>query len=66
MNEQLTTLQNKAIEAQQDFMALMVTDTAPFRYPDYHLPTDTPDKLDFARTARVVEGIEAVVRELAE
>ncbi len=51
---------------QQDYMALMVTDTAPFRYPDYHLPTDTPDTLDFARTARVVEGIEAVVRELAE
>ncbi len=51
---------------QQGYKAVMVTDTAPFRYPAYHLPTDTPDKLDFARMARVVEGIEAVVRELAE
>ena len=43
----------------------MVTDTAPFRYAHYHQPTDTPDKIDYGRTARVVEGIEAVVRELA-
>jgi hypothetical protein len=43
----------------------MVTDTAPFRYPHYHLRSDTPDKLNYPRTARVVEGMEAVVRELA-
>jgi len=47
------------------YRALMVTDTAPFRYPHYHQPTDTPDKIDFERTARVVEGIEAAVRDLA-
>jgi hypothetical protein len=45
--------------------ALMVTDTAPFRYPYYHTEQDTPDKIDFERLARVVEGIEAVVRDLA-
>ena len=50
----------------QGYRALMVTDTAPFRYTHYHQPTDTPDKIDFGRTARVVEGIEAVVRELAQ
>jgi hypothetical protein len=43
----------------------MVTDTAPFRYPHYHTPADTPDKIDYERTARVVLGIEAVVRDLA-
>ena len=45
--------------------ALMVTDTAPFRYPHYHEPSDTPDKIDFDRTARVVMGVTHAVRELA-
>jgi hypothetical protein len=51
--------------AQQGFQALMVTDTAPFRYPHYHLPTDTPDKVDVESLARVVKGMERVVRDLA-
>jgi hypothetical protein len=41
------------------------TDTAPFRYRHYHRQTDTPDKLVYYRFARVVLGIERVVRELA-
>ncbi|HUT24454.1 MAG TPA: M28 family peptidase [Sumerlaeia bacterium] len=49
----------------QGFPALMVTDTAPFRYPHYHLETDTLDKIDFERLARVVAGLERVVRDLA-
>jgi Zn-dependent M28 family amino/carboxypeptidase len=49
----------------EGYPALMVTDTAPFRYPHYHRSTDTPDKIDYERTARVVSGVEAVVRELA-
>src|SRR6266446_2728804 len=44
--------------------AVMVTDTAPFRYPHYHTLRDTPDKLDYDRLARVVLGMESVVREL--
>lgn len=48
----------------QGYPALMVTDTAPYRYPHYHKPTDTPDKLDYARMARVVEGLEGVIRNL--
>jgi hypothetical protein len=40
--------------------AIMVTDTAPFRYADYHRPTDTADKLDYERMSRVVTGLEAV------
>ena len=45
--------------------ALMVTDTALFRYPHYHTLRDTPDKLSYERLARVVKGLEAVVRDLA-
>ena len=45
--------------------AIMITDTAPFRYPFYHLEDDTPDRLDYARMARVVDGLAAVIAELA-
>lgn len=45
---------------------LMITDTAPFRYPHYHERTDTPDKLDYERLARVVSGLEAMVRKQAQ
>lgn len=47
------------------YPAFMVTDTAPFRYPHYHRPEDTPDKLDFARLTLVVEGLVHVVDRLA-
>ena len=47
------------------YPAVMVTDTAVFRYPHYHSPGDTPDKLDYERMARVVAELEGVVRELA-
>jgi Zn-dependent M28 family amino/carboxypeptidase len=42
--------------------ALMVTDTAAFRYPHYHSAADTPDKVDYARLARVVEGLARMIR----
>jgi hypothetical protein len=48
------------------YPAVMVTDTAPFRYPHYHEPTDTPDKLDYDRFALVVSGTESVIAELAK
>jgi hypothetical protein len=47
---------------QQGYPALMITDTAPFRYPHYHLPSDTPDKVQFDRLARLVAGLEATIR----
>ncbi len=50
---------------EQGYPAIMATDTAPFRYPHYHLPGDTPDKIDYDRMARVVDGLEKVVRALA-
>lgn len=49
----------------QGWPALMVTDTAPYRYPQYHTPQDTPEKLNYERMARVVEGLAAVVEGLA-
>jgi hypothetical protein len=52
--------------AQHGFAAMMITDTAVFRYPHYHRPTDTPDKLDYERLARVTKGLERVIRELVQ
>lgn len=49
-----------------DVPAVMITDTAPFRYPHYHRPSDTPDKLDYERMARVVFGLEVVIRDLVK
>jgi hypothetical protein len=43
----------------------MVTDTAFHRYRHYHQPTDTPEKLDHARMARVVEGHAGTLRAAA-
>jgi hypothetical protein len=50
---------------QAGYPAIMVTDTAFFRYAHYHGAEDTPDKLDYGRMARVVAGLANVVRELA-
>ena len=49
---------------QQGYPAIMVTDTAPFRYPYYHSSNDTPDKLDYDRFALVVSGMEKVIEQL--
>ena len=37
--------------------AVMITDTAFMRNPNYHKPTDTADTLDYARMADVVDGV---------
>jgi hypothetical protein len=50
---------------QHGYPGIMVTDTAPFRYPHYHSRSDTPDKLDYDRFALVVSGMETVIKELA-
>jgi Zn-dependent M28 family amino/carboxypeptidase len=51
---------------QEGYAAVMVTDTALFRYPHYHASTDTPDKLDYERLARVVAGLAKVTVDLAQ
>lgn len=50
----------------EGYPALMVTDTAPYRYPHYHAKTDTPDKVDYDRLARVTSGLFQMLKELAE
>jgi hypothetical protein len=47
------------------FPAIMLTDTAPYRYPHYHTLRDTPDKVDADKLARVVKGIEDMIRDAA-
>jgi hypothetical protein len=44
--------------------ALMVTDTAFFRNPNYHLPSDTIDTLDFTFMAELVKSLECALLEL--
>ncbi len=51
---------------QVGYSALMVTDTAPFRYRHYHNRGDTPDKLDFGKMAKVIEGLRCVIDDLTE
>ncbi|OKH52201.1 aminopeptidase [Calothrix sp. HK-06] len=51
---------------QQGYSGVMVTDTAPFRYPYYHTQEDTPNKIDYARLSRVVYGLEQVIDKLVE
>jgi hypothetical protein len=46
------------------YPGIMVTDTAPFRYPHYHSSTDTPDKLDYDRFTLVVSGMHKVIEGL--
>lgn len=48
----------------EGFPALMVTDTAPFRYPYYHNVGDTPDKVDYDRLARVVTALDLTIRKM--
>jgi Zn-dependent M28 family amino/carboxypeptidase len=49
----------------EGYPAIMLTDTALFRYQQYHKPEDTPDKVDYARMARVVTGVIRTVSQLA-
>ncbi len=51
---------------EQGYPAIMITDTAFFRNPHYHEPTDLPATLDYKRMARVTVGIEYMLEELAD
>jgi Peptidase family M28 len=50
---------------QAGYSAIMITDTAPFRYPHYHDATDIPQQLDYTGLARVTGGLAEVVGVLA-
>jgi hypothetical protein len=45
--------------------ALMVTDTAFFRNPNYHLPSDSIDTLDFTFMAQLAKSLELALLDLA-
>ncbi|HYE34206.1 M28 family peptidase [Methylocaldum sp.] len=47
------------------YPAVMITDTAFYRNPNYHTATDTAETLDYRRMAQVAAGIYAAVRDLA-
>ena len=50
---------------QEGYPAIMLTDTAPYRYPHYHTAHDTPDQLRYPQFAQVVAGVIEVTRTLA-
>ena len=50
---------------QQGYQAVMITDTAPFRYQHYHTLDDSIDKIDFEKLSMVVNGISKVIRDFA-
>ena len=45
------------------YPAIMITDTAPYRYPAYHTSEDTPEKVDYEKMVYVVKGIEKMIQE---
>ncbi|MCU0304957.1 MAG: M28 family peptidase [Thermoanaerobaculales bacterium] len=49
---------------QHGWDAVMITDTAFYRNPSYHQPTDTPETLDYRRMAEVVTGVYAAITTL--
>jgi Zn-dependent M28 family amino/carboxypeptidase len=49
----------------EGYRAIMITDTAFFRYEHYHTRQDTPEKIDYDGLARVTKGLAEVVTELA-
>ncbi|PYQ14053.1 MAG: aminopeptidase [Acidobacteria bacterium] len=51
---------------EQGYPAVMVTDTALFRYPPYHTSEDKPEKIRYDHMARVVAGLARVLVDLAE
>lgn len=50
----------------QDYQALMVTDTAFYRYPYYHSTLDTAEKIDYQCMAILTHGLYHAVLRLAE
>jgi Zn-dependent M28 family amino/carboxypeptidase len=45
------------------YPAIMITDTAPYRYPAYHTSEDKPEKVDYEKMVYVVKGIEKMIQE---
>jgi hypothetical protein len=50
---------------QEGYPAVMITDTAPFRYGPYHTRADRPEQVRYVEMAEVVGGLLEVVADLA-
>ncbi len=50
---------------QQGYPAIMITDTAPYRYPHYHSSKDTPEQLNYESMTRVVMGCQKMIETLS-
>jgi Zn-dependent M28 family amino/carboxypeptidase len=48
----------------EGYPAIMITDTALYRYPYYHTNEDTIEKVDYNRLGRVLVGLEKVIANL--
>jgi Zn-dependent M28 family amino/carboxypeptidase len=48
----------------EGYPAVMLTDTAPLRYPHYHKSTDTPDKLRYDFLTGIVEGMKGILSDM--
>jgi hypothetical protein len=46
------------------YQALMITDTAFLRNPNYHQASDTPQSLDYSFLAKVAAGVCTAVRQI--
>ena len=51
---------------QQGYPAIMVTDTAPYRYPHYHTALDTAERVCCAELADVTLGLAGAIKRLSE
>lgn len=49
----------------EGYPAVMITDTAFYRNPNYHTPGDTPETLDYTRMAMVVRGVHQSILDFA-
>jgi hypothetical protein len=49
----------------EGYPALMLTDTAPFRYPQYHSSRDLADEINAPQFARAAHGIIRTLRRMA-
>ena len=65
MDDRCRLVGSVGILEREGYKAVMVTDTALFRYGAYHTPQDTPEKMVYHKMARVVSAMTRVVVEMA-
>jgi hypothetical protein len=51
---------------QEGYSALMLTDTAPYRYPEYHTLRDVAEEINGPEFARAAHGIVLAIRRMAD